>query len=226
MSLQNTPDILGGGGSGAIRLGFPAVTDFEITDWDADTVDITGILSFKSELGNKRKSTEYASERTNRGVNVRASKRDKTIDAITGTEVAAEGQSSFIEFSFYANDAILDKVKSAINSSNQPVVAMWSSGELSGAMTKDKHLLGFIEGNLGEEDVEGINKYTLKIVGGVGFSEDDSGHTGYIAAFKTALGALAADGFDDTTEAVTFDDVTSGNIETLLSGEIVEVVKA
>ncbi|MFA7327136.1 MAG: hypothetical protein WC121_10760 [Candidatus Kapaibacterium sp.] len=226
MALQTTADIIGGGGSGAVRLLFPGVTDYQITDWDADTVDLTGILSFKNEIGNKRKATENASERTIKGVNVRVAKRDKTIDGVTGAEVAAEGQNSFAEIGFYANDSILAKVKSAINSSNQPVIAIWSSGEVAGTLSKDKHLLGYIEGNLGEEEVEGINKYTIKVVGGVGFTEDDSAETGYIAAFKTTPGLLAADGFDDTTEAVTLTDVTAPNLTTLLSGEILEVTRA
>ena len=226
MALQTTSDILGGGGSGAVRVMLPTVVGSEITDWDTDSFDLTGILSFKDEIGNKRKATEYAPERTIKGVNVRVAKKDKTIDAVTGEEVAAEGQASFAEFSFYCNDVILAKVKAAVGSSNQPLILTWTSGEVDGGYTKDKHLLGYIEGNLGEEEVEGINKYTLKVVGGVGFTEDDSSNTGYIAAFKTALGTLAADGFDDTSEAITFTDVTAPNIATLLSGEILEVARA
>ncbi|MCA9386178.1 hypothetical protein KC717_06025 [Candidatus Dojkabacteria bacterium] len=219
-------NILGGGGSGAVRLLFPAITGSEITNWDADTVDLTGITSLKIDYANKRKSTEYESERTIRGVNVRAAKKDKTLDAVTGTIVAAEGQASSVEIGFYANDAILSKVKAAVGSSDQPVIAIWAGGEVDGGLPKDYHLLGYIDGNLAEEYKEGVQTYTIKIAGGVGFTEDDGSHTGYIAAFKTTPGLLAADGFDDTTEAVTLTDVTAGNVTTLLSGEILEVTRA
>lgn len=226
MALQTTTNILGGGGSGAARLLFPAITGSEITDWDADTVDLTGLTALKPEFANKRKSTEYESERTIRGVNVRAAKKDKTIDAVTGGLVAAEGQASSVELTFYANDAILTKIKAAVGSSDQPVIVIWASGEVDGGLPKDHHLLGYIDGNLSEEFKEGIQTYTIKVVGGVGFTEDDSAETGYIAAFKTTPGLLAADGFDDTTEAVTLTDVTSGNVDTLLSGEILDVTRA
>ena len=226
MALQTTLNILGGGGSGAVRLMFPAITGSEITDWDADTVDLTGITGLKPETANKRKATENEATRTIKGVNVRVAKKDKTIDGVTGAEVAAEGQASSVEISFYANDAILTKVKSAIESSDQPVIAIWTTGEIDGGLPKDNHLLGYIEGNLVEEFVEGVQTFTIKIVGGVGFTEDDANHTGYIAAYKTGPGLLAADGYDDTTEAVTLTDVTSPNIDTLLSGEILQVTRA
>ena len=226
MALQTTSNILGGGGSGAVRLLFPAITGSEITDWDADTLDLTGLTALKPDFANKRKSTEYESERTIRGVNVRAAKKDKTIDAVTGGSVAAEGQASSVEFSFYANDAQLTKIKATLGSADQPVIVIWASGEVDGGLPKDHHLLGYIDGNLSEEFKEGVQTYTLKVVGGVGFTEDDSNHTGYIAGFKTTPGVLAADGFDDTSEAVTLTSVVTGDIDILLSGEILDVTRA
>lgn len=225
MSLQKTSNILGGGGSGAIRLAFPTIVGADITVWDTDLIDLTGLLSLKTDFANKRKSTEYASERTIKGVNVRAAKKDKTIDAITGTEVAAEGQASSIEIGFYANDAQLDSIKAAIGSSDQPVLAVWATGEADGGLPKDQHILGYIDGNLGEELVEGLNKYTIKIVGGVGFTTSTL-FGAYNTAIKTTPGLLAADGFDDTTEAVTLTDITAPNLETIISGEICEVARA
>jgi hypothetical protein len=226
MALQTTPNILGGGGWGAIRLLFPTINGSEVTDWDADTVDITGITAVKPEFANKRKATEYENTRTNKGVNVRVAKKDKTIDAVTGSEVAAEGQAPSIEFSYYANSTIQDKIRAALNSSDQPVIVIWGDGEVDGGLPKDYHLMGYIEGNIGEEYVEGVQTFTAKVVGGVGFTENDSAETGYIAGYKTTPGTITPDGYDDVTDAITLEDVTSGNVDTLLSGEIVEVTRA
>jgi hypothetical protein len=86
--------------------------------------------------------------------------------------------------------------------------------------------MGYIEGNIGEEYVEGVQTFTAKVVGGVGFTENDSAETGYIAGYKTTPGTITPDGYDDVTDAITLEDVTSGNVDTLLSGEIVEVTRA
>lgn len=225
MALQSMTNILGGGGSGAVRVQLPTIVGSDITVFDTESFDLTGVTAIKVEFANKRKSTEYESERTVKGVNVRAAKKDRTLDAVTGTIVAAEGQASSVEISFYANDAILDKVKSAIGSPDQPVNAIWASGEVDGGLPKDYHILGYIDGNLSEEYKEGIQTYTIKIIGGVGFTTSEV-FGDYNTAVVTTPGALAADGFDDTTEAVTLTAITAPDLVTLLSGEILEVARA
>ena len=223
--LQSMVNILGGGGSGAVRLLFPTIVGADITEWDTDTVDLTGVTSLKVDFANKRKSTEYESVRTIKGVNVRAAKKDKTLDAVTGTIVAAEGQASSVEIGFYANDAILDKIKGALGSADQPVLAVWAGGEIDGGLPKDFHILGYIEGNLSEEYKEGVQEYTIKIAGGVGFTSSLA-FADYNTAVVTTPGKLAADGFDDTTEAVTLTAITAPNLVTVLSGETLEVTRA
>lgn len=225
MALQSMTNILGGGGSGAIRLSMPTLAGSDITAFDTDKVDLTGVTALKVEFANKRKSTEYESERTIRGVNVRAAKKDKTLDAVTGTIVAAEGQASSVEISFYANDSILSKIKSVVGKADQPIIAVWASGEVDGGLPKDYHIIGYIDGNLAEEYKEGVQVYTIKIVGGVGFTSSLA-FGAYNTAIKTTPGKLAADGFDDTTEAVELTDITGPNLVTILSGEIAEVTRS
>lgn len=225
MALQTTTNILGGGGSGAVRLLLPSLTGSDITAFDTDLVDLTGIVSIKPEFANKRKSTEYESTRTIKGVNLRAAKKDKTLDAVTNVLVAAEGQASSVEIGFYCNDTILTKIKSAVGSSDQPVIAVWVSGEVDGGLPKDNHILGYIDGNLAEEYKEGVQTYTLKVVGGVGFTSSLL-FSDYNTAFKTTPGTITPDAFDSTTDAITFADITAPDLITLLSGEILEVTRS
>jgi hypothetical protein len=226
MGLQTTPNILGGGGWGAIRILLPTMNDKEVTDWDGDLVDITFLTNVKPEFANKRKATENESIRSVKGVNLRVAKNDKTLDAVTLAEVAAEGQASSIEFSFAGNTSIYEKIEAAYDSSNQPVIVIWGDGEVDGGYPRDFHLMGYTEGNFSRELVEGVEVATVKVVGGVGFTENDSKETGYIAAYKTTPGTITPDGYDDVSDAITLEDVVEANVDTLLSGEVVKVTRS
>lgn len=225
MATQKTANIIGKGGGGFLRLIIPTVSDSDITDFNTN-LDLTGITALKPTLGNARKATEYENVRTIKGVDVRVAKNSKTQDAVTGENVASSDNPDQVEFSFYANDTIKQQIEDIIKNSNQPVIAIWSDGDVAGNLDADYHLLGYLEGNLEDEFVEGVKTYSLTLKGGVGFTESTTGVSDYITVYKTTPGTITPDAYDDSADAVTLEDAQAADLTKLLSGEIVKITRS
>lgn len=185
----------------------------QITGFET-AIDITNATDFTITLPSGETETEYDTLETTKKTTLRRAKSQKTVDVVSGELVTAGDSKPSITFKAPLTATQFAALKDIHqNAERFFLVGLIENSAGSGAYWV--HAFGKLTGDFSYQTAT-LGEFEFTIQGGEAHT---SGTGGEFGDYNTAMNAdIAAEGYDDTTDAITPTDLATGDYTTLIGG--------
>lgn len=181
------------------------------------TLDIPDCTNITYSLANAKEETTYATRTTTNGVTKRRAENSSTIDVVAGTTVAAGDAKDQMTFTMALNKTALDFFRDAVRNQYR-IVCKGVVQDTSSNNIESFDFLGTVDGTFDYEGARVGGEVEITIIGGESYSSTTGGE---LTDYNTAMGSdLTAEGFDDSSDAITPPSLVADNYTELLAGEV------
>lgn len=181
-------------------------------------IDITNVTDFSITLPPGETETEYDTLETTKKTTLRRAKSQKTVDVVSGELVTAGDSKPSITFKAPLTATQLAALRD-IHQNSERFFLMALVENSAGTGAEWVHAFGKLTGDYTYQTAT-MGEFEFTIQGGEAHTSTTGGAFGdYNTAMTT--NDIAAEGYDDTSDAITPTDLLTGDYDSLIGGSIV-----